>query len=210
MLIETVETSFVPGLETNCYLLADEATRDAVVIDPGGSAPAILQRITDLRLKVVLVINTHGHFDHIAADRAVMEATGAPLAAHRDAEPLFKMAGGAPLFGLRLPEPPLPTRFLADGDQITFGAETLVVLCTPGHTPGCICLWSARGAAVFDGDLLFRGGIGRSDLPGGDGEQLLRSIEQKIMTLPAETAVYPGHGPSTTVGRERRSNPFLR
>jgi glyoxylase-like metal-dependent hydrolase (beta-lactamase superfamily II) len=209
VLIETVETSVVVGLETNCYLVADEATRDAVVIDPGGSPASILQRIAQLRLKVNLIINTHGHFDHISADQEVMDAAGAALAAHRDALPLFKTGGGAALFGIRVPQPPLPTRLLQDGDLLTFGGETLQVLHTPGHSAGCICLWSESSAVVFDGDLLFRGGIGRSDLPGGNEGQLLRSIQEKILTLPDTTVVYPGHGPSTTVGRERKLNPFL-
>jgi len=179
------------------------------VIDPGGSPEAILERIEQLGVRVVLVVNTHAHFDHIAADQEVMDATGAPLAAHRASLPLYQLGGGAALFGLRLPAPPLPTRLLEDGEEIAFGHESLKVLSTPGHTPGCISLWSAQRGVVFDGDLLFNGGIGRTDLPGGDYQQLMDSIRDKILTLPDATVVYSGHGPSTTVGHERRTNPFL-
>jgi hydroxyacylglutathione hydrolase len=207
--IETIDTSVVYGLETNCYLVADEATREAIVIDPGGSAATILERIEELGVQVRLIVNTHGHFDHLAADQAIVDATGAPVAAHRDALSLFQVAGGAALFGLTIPAPPLPTRLLTDGESISFDGETLVVLHTPGHTRGCISLWSEAHGVLFSGDLLFREGVGRTDLPGGNQRQLMSSIRHKIMTLPDETVVYPGHGPATTVGHERLHNPFL-
>jgi hydroxyacylglutathione hydrolase len=207
--IETIDTTVVFGLQTNCYLVTDEATQEALVIDPGGSPEAILARVEQLGVRVVLVVNTHGHFDHIAADQDVLDATGAMLAAHRESLPLFQMAGGAAQFGLKLPMPPAPSQWLEDGEEFVVGQEVFKVLHTPGHTPGCISIWNAKHGVVFGGDLLFNGGIGRTDLPGGNYQQLMRSIHDKILTLPDATVVYPGHGPCTTVGRERRANPFL-
>jgi len=209
MIIETIDAVAVQGLLTNCYLVADEKTLEGVVIDPGGSQDAILKRITDLKLKVTLVLNTHGHFDHIFADRAIMEATGAPLGAHPDSIELFRANGGAALFGLRMDTSVEPSRLLIDGDEIHFGNETLKVLHTPGHSPGCISFWSEAHRVVFDGDVLFNAGIGRTDLPGGNYRTLMNSIRHRILSLPDDTVVYPGHGPRTTVGQEKRSNPFL-
>jgi hydroxyacylglutathione hydrolase len=209
MIIETIDAMAVPGLYTNCYLAADEDTREGVVIDPGGSAPAILKKIADLKLTITLVLNTHGHFDHIMADREIMEATGAALAAHRNSLDLFRASGGAALFGLRVTTPVMPSRLLEEDDEIHFGSESLRVLYTPGHTPGCISFWSEAQRVVFDGDVLFNAGIGRTDLPGGNYRTLMNSIRHKILELPDDTVVYPGHGPHTTVGQEKRSNPFL-
>jgi glyoxylase-like metal-dependent hydrolase (beta-lactamase superfamily II) len=209
VLIDIVDVTAVPGLHTNCYLVADDETRQAVVIDPGGSPDAIVARIQALRLEVVWILNTHGHFDHIAGNGAVQSAVKADIAAHRASEPLYRARGGAGFFGIFLPAPAMPTHWLEDGDEIRFGNEALTVLHTPGHTPGCVTFWSQKHKVAFDGDLLFRAGVGRTDLPGGDFEQLLESIRNRILTLPDETVIYPGHGPETTVGEERRHNPFL-
>ena len=209
MLIETIDTMEVEGLHTNCYVVADESAKVGVVIDPGGSPGVILKKIEGLKLEIVLVLNTHGHFDHIAANQEIMEATEAPLAAHSEALPLFRMGGGAAFFGLHMPDTPEPSRLLEEGDEVQFGSETLKVLHTPGHTPGCISFWSEAHRVVFDGDLLFNAGIGRTDLPGGNYRTLMESIHNKIMTLPSNTIVYPGHGPKTTVEREKKANPFL-
>ena len=141
MLIETIDTMVVEGLHTNCYVVADESAKVGVVIDPGGSPGSILKKIEDLKLEIVLVLNTHGHFDHIAADGEIMDATEAPLAAHSEALPLFRMGGGAAYFGLHMPDTPEPSRLLEEGDEVQFGSETLKVLHTPGHTPGCISFW---------------------------------------------------------------------
>jgi len=209
VIIETIEAVAVPGLLVNCYLVGDEETLEGVVIDPGGSSEIILKKIADLKLKIKLVLNTHGHFDHIAADKAIMDATGAPLGAHPDSVELFRANGGAALFGLRMDTSVEPSRLLNEGDEVQFGGETLKVLHTPGHSPGCISFWSEANRVIFDGDVLFNAGIGRTDLPGGSSRTLMNSIRNKILTLPDDTVVYSGHGPRTTVGREKRSNPFL-
>jgi len=212
LIIETLETTVAPGLMTNCYLVADKETKEGVIIDPGGSPELILRRVEELGLKIVHVINTHAHFDHIAANQPVADATGAKVAGHVESLPLYRMQGGAALFGLRMPATQEPDLLLKEGDLISFGRNTrntLRVLHTPGHTPGCISLWSEGHQVVFDGDLLFNAGIGRTDLPGGDYRQLMKSIQEKILTLPDECVVYPGHGPHTTVGQERRMNPYL-
>ena len=209
MIIETIDTVAVQGLHTNCYLVADEDTLEGVVIDPGGSAGVILKKIADLKLKITQVLNTHGHFDHIMANAEIMQATGAPLGAHPASVELFRANGGAALFGLRVTTPTEPSQLFEEGDEIHFGSETLEVLHTPGHTPGCISFWSEAHRVVFDGDVLFNAGIGRTDLPGGNYRTLMNSIRHKILQLPDDTVVYPGHGPHTTVGQEKRSNPFL-
>ena len=209
MIIETLDVQVVVGLRVNCYLLIDEITNQGIVIDPGGEDKTILRRIEELGAEIGLIVNTHGHFDHIGANGPIMDALNAPAAAHPEALPLFRMQGGAGLFGLRLPPAPEPTQMLHEGDIITFGNESLAVLHTPGHTPGCISLWSEKHQAIFDGDLLFAAGVGRTDLPGGSYRLLMQSIHDRILTLPDDTMVYPGHGPSTTVGRERRANPLL-
>lgn len=209
VIIETLEVLALAGLSVNCYVVADTETRKGIVIDPGGSPGLILRVIEQKRLEITSIVNTHGHFDHIGANEAVSAATNARVGAHRAAVPLFRVQGGAPLFGLRLPPIPEPDFTLDDGDEIAFGDESLKVLHTPGHTPGCISLWSEKHGALFDGDVLFNNGIGRTDLPGGDYRSLMKSIQGRILALADETIVYPGHGPRTTVGRERRHNPFL-
>lgn len=203
MFIERVEVIAIPGLITNCYILADEITREAMVIDPGGSPDDVLRRIDALDIAVKLIVNTHGHFDHIGANQAVSEAAGAPIAAHKDDVPMYRMKGGAHFFGLSFPDQAEPTLLLDDGEEISLGKEHFIVLHTPGHSPGSICLWNPTRGVVFDGDLVFRAGIGRTDIPGGDTPALKKSIREKILTLPDETILYPGHGPQTTVAQER-------
>jgi len=196
-------------LETNCYLASDEATGEALVIDPGGNAEIILRAIRSDALKVRLIVDTHGHFDHVLANGALREATGAPIAVGRpDAALLTEPVS---LFGQGMGGPPSPPadQFLAGGDEIALGGQKLRVLATPGHSPGSISLYAAEAAAVFTGDALFRLGIGRTDLPGGSLQTLEQSIRTQLFTLPDETAVYPGHGPASTIGQEKRQNPFV-
>jgi len=203
MFIERLEVIAAPGLITNCYILADETTREAMVLDPGGSPDELLRRIDVLNIIVKRIVNTHGHFDHIGANQAVAEVVCAPIAAHKADQPLYRMQGGAHFFGLSLPDQAEPTLLLDDGDEISLGSEDFIVLHTPGHSPGSICLWNPTHGVVFDGDLVFRAGVGRTDIPGADAQVLKKSIREKILTLPDETILYPGHGPETTVGQER-------
>jgi glyoxylase-like metal-dependent hydrolase (beta-lactamase superfamily II) len=195
--------------ETNCYIAGCEESGEGVVIDPGDEAERILAQVKALGLKIKYVLNTHAHFDHIMANGALVEATGAPLALHPLDLPLLRQYGGAGFFGLEAPLSPEPDLELAEGDTISFGNYTLQVLFTPGHTLGHVSFYEARAGVIFDGDVLFAGGIGRTDLPGGDYETLLTSINEKLMVLPDETVVCSGHGPLTTIGQERASNPWL-
>ena len=197
-------------IETNCYIIGCEATRQAAIIDPGGHAQRILSEVQRQGLTVRYVLNTHGHFDHTDANAAVVKATGAQLAIHPLDRPLLQAAGGASWFGMvGVPSPP-PDLDLHDGDELAVGTLCLRVLHTPGHTPGHVSFLEPTQGVVFDGDVLFYRGIGRTDLPGGSWPELLDSIERVLFSLPATTAVYSGHGPATTIGDEQRLNPWLR
>lgn len=191
-------------LQTNCYLVGCEETHKAVVIDPGDEPARILGEIDHFSLEVVAVLNTHAHFDHIGANAALVKATGAPLAMHALDVPLLKQLGGAAYFGFEIPMSPEPTILLEENQVISFGNESLRTIFTPGHTPGHLSFYHEAAGVLFDGDVLFAGGIGRTDLPGGDLDKLMEVIEAKLMTLPNETVVYSGHGPTTTIGQERR------
>jgi hydroxyacylglutathione hydrolase len=198
----------VGPLQVNCFILADEKIRAAIVIDPGDDAVDILKVLRDKGLTVRHIVNTHAHFDHVGANAAVKEATGAELLLHEaDAEALAAAAGQAGRFGLEPVSSPQADRFVKHGDVISVGEASLKVLHTPGHTPGGISLLGQ--GIVFTGDTLFAGSIGRTDFPGGGLKTLLRSIKTNLMTLPDETRVFPGHGPASTIGDERRENPFL-
>lgn len=204
-----VQSLTVGPVMTNCYIVACETTNKGAVIDPGGSADDILRAIEKANLEIVYVLNTHGHFDHTLANDAIIKATGAPLAIHEADAPLLKAGGGAAWFGVR-GSASAASLLLHEGDVLKVGTLELHVLHVPGHSPGGVAFHIPEESAVFSGDALFALGIGRTDLPGGNGAQLLSSIRNKLFALPDETVVYPGHGPSTTIGRERRENPFLR
>jgi glyoxylase-like metal-dependent hydrolase (beta-lactamase superfamily II) len=198
----------VGALQVNCFIVADERTKDAIVIDPGDDAENILKLINDRGLKVKYLINTHAHFDHVSANKALKEATGAELLLHEgDAPILATVSQNARMFGMTSPSSPPADRYVKHGDVITAGDVSLKVLHTPGHSPGGICLLGE--GMVFTGDALFEGSIGRTDLPGGDLMTLIHAIRQHLMTLPDDTRVFCGHGPATTIGEERRENPFL-
>lgn len=199
----------VGPLQTDCYILADPKANEAVIIDPGAEGKRVLDEVKRRGWKVAAVLLTHGHFDHAGATAEVARATGAPLLAPRGDEALLANAPAEGAhFGLRVPAPAAPARLVADGDTVKVGGQSLRVLAVPGHTPGHVAYLSPAG--LFCGDLLFAGSVGRTDLPGGDSAALQRSLRHKVLTLPDDTPVYPGHGPATTVGRERRSNPYLR
>ena len=204
-----VETLTVGAVQANCYLIGCEKTGAGIIIDPGDEAARILQAVQSRGLKIGHILLTHAHFDHFMAAKAVVEATGAPLALHPDDLPLLQTGGGATAFGLPMPPIPAPEIRLAEGDVIPCGTLNFRVLHTPGHAPGHVCFFEPEQGAIFVGDVLFAGSIGRTDLPGGSYETLMDSIAHKLMTLPDDTVVYPGHGPRTTIGAERVGNPFL-
>ena len=196
-------------IQANCYLASCEETKEGVIIDPGDEAERILAQVEAAGLTIKYILNTHAHFDHIMANAPLVEMLGVPLALHPLDLPLLRQNGGAALFGLEAPPSPDPDLELAEGDTISFGSYTLQVLYTPGHTPGHVSFYEPRAKIVFDGDVLFADGIGRTDLPGGDFETLMHSITEKLMVLPDDTTVCSGHGPITSIGRERAGNPWL-
>lgn len=203
-----VETLTVGPVMTNCYILACEATKKAAVIDPGGDAKRILEAVKRMGVDVVYVLNTHGHFDHTLANDAVVSATGATLAIHEADAPMLAMGGGAAWFGMKGSKS-RPDLLLHDGDTLDVGNLRLQVLHVPGHSPGGVAFYLEKEGVVFSGDALFQMGIGRTDLPGGDYDRLIASIRTRLLSLPPDTVVYPGHGPATTIARERVGNPFL-
>jgi len=199
----------VGPIMANCFILGCEKTKEAAVIDPGDDADKILMALAKAELKVKYLINTHGHFDHVGANKRMKEATGADIACHPEDEPmLVELSKSAAMFGLSAENSPPADILLKDGDQIFFGEITLKVIHTPGHSPGGICLYTP--GHLFAGDTLFMGSIGRTDLPGGDYDTLISSIKTKLLDLPEDTMVYTGHGPETGIGNEKRMNPFLR
>jgi len=198
----------VGPLQVNCFILADEKTKEAVVIDPGDDAQEILKVIKDRGLNIKYIVNTHGHFDHVGANKALKEATGAELLVHEeDAQLMTSGPMHARMFGMSSTASPGADRYVKHGDVITVGEVSLKVLHTPGHSTGGISLLGQ--GMVFAGDSLFAGSIGRTDLPGGDLRTLLHSIKTNLMILPDDTKVFCGHGPATTIGDERNENPFL-
>lgn len=198
----------VGPLQSNSYLLADEVTREAALFDPGMESEPVADVLARERLTVTAIINTHGHFDHVFGNAYFKAKTGAPLLMHRaDLDLVKRLEEQSLYFGFRATPSPPPDRFLEEGDEVRVGGIRLRVLHTPGHSPGGICL--VTDGTAFVGDTLFAGSIGRTDLPGGSAETLLTSIREKLLTLPDDTVIYPGHGPATTIGHERRHNPFL-
>jgi glyoxylase-like metal-dependent hydrolase (beta-lactamase superfamily II) len=198
----------VGPIQANCYVLGCERTKEAAVIDPGGDVDKILMTLAKDKLHCVTIFNTHGHFDHTGDNKRLKEVTGAKLVIHRaDAPMILHQGSNGSMWGMEVEDSPPPDSYVEERDVITFGDISLQVLHTPGHSPGGISLLSDK--MVFVGDTLFAGSIGRTDLPGGDYETLIRSVKEKIFPLGDDVVIYPGHGPKTTVGRERRSNPFF-
>jgi len=192
----------------NTYVVVGASGREAMVVDPGIDSEPVLDALRARGLRCTLIVNTHGHLDHVAGNAFFKEETKAPLAIHVDDLPLLEMtrAQGA-LYGLDVPDSPRPDLLLEEGKPLAFDGLTFEVLHTPGHTPGGVCL--RRGGEMLVGDTLFRGSVGRTDLPGGDWETLVASIRGKLFRLPDETRCHPGHEDETTIGQERRTNPFV-
>jgi glyoxylase-like metal-dependent hydrolase (beta-lactamase superfamily II) len=207
MILEQIQTK---PIGTNCYICGDEKAGEAFVIDPGNDADVVLGFVEEHGLRVTRIIATHAHWDHVGAVKPVREATGAPFLAPEGDLGILRQAAAQALarLDLRIEQPPDPDAFVVDGDVLRAGALTLTVRAAPGHSPGHVML-IGEGLA-FVGDVIFAGSIGRTDIPGADGPRLLRTIKELVMGLPDATFLYPGHGPITTVGRERVSNPFLR
>ncbi|HEU5186272.1 MAG TPA: MBL fold metallo-hydrolase [Gemmatimonadaceae bacterium] len=202
-----VRTLTVGPLEENAYLVVDETTRRGVLIDPGEEAELLLDTVRDERAELEAIWLTHGHMDHVGAIAAIVRATPVPIYLHPHERPIYDSAAQHGIvFGLRVEQPPPPDRSLADGDTLHVGTLRFSVIHVPGHAPGHVAI-HGNGVA-FVGDCLFAGSVGRTDLPLASGAQLERSLE-RICALPDETIVYPGHGPATSIGRERRTNPFL-
>jgi glyoxylase-like metal-dependent hydrolase (beta-lactamase superfamily II) len=198
----------VGPIMANCFIAGCDQTRHAVVIDPGDEGDRILSVLTESNLEVKYIVNTHGHPDHVGANKSLKEATGAPLLIHAlDAPMLGLVSRSLASWGLKGDNSPPPDKMAEDGDTITVGTINFTVLHTPGHSPGGISLYT--DGHVFVGDTLFAGSVGRTDLPGGDFETLKTSIQNKLFTLGDDIQVHTGHGPSTTIGREKQYNPFV-
>ncbi|MCW5980434.1 MAG: MBL fold metallo-hydrolase [Bryobacteraceae bacterium] len=198
-------------LECNCSIFGDEQTREAIVIDPGDNIDDIREMLARHSLRVKAIVITHAHIDHIGGAARLKALTGAPVYMNANDKALLDhLDVQASWLGMDLPERTEVDSDLRDGDRLTVGATELNVLHTPGHTQGSVSLWIPAENKVVAGDTLFRDSIGRTDLPGGNGRQILRSIRERLLPLPEDAVVIPGHGPSTTIGREKEFNYFLR
>lgn len=205
------ETLRVGPLQCNCTILGDESSREAIVVDPGDDIARILALLAQHRLTVKQIVVTHAHIDHIAGAQRLRSLTGAPILYNQRDLPLVRMMDvQAGWLGVPTPEVPEPDASPADNSAITIAGLAAKVLYTPGHTEGSLCLHLPEHRLLLAGDTLFAGSVGRTDLPGGNTETLLRSIHDRLLPLPDETLVIPGHGPATTIGQERENNPFLR
>jgi hydroxyacylglutathione hydrolase len=203
-----VETLVVGPLQVNCFIAACPETGAALVVDPGDEGVRILSRLRALGLELKTIVNTHGHFDHVGGNSLLQEETGSELLIHQADLPLLQRAEAhAAAYGLQTVASPAPTRILSGGENLRLGTLTFEVIHVPGHSPGGICLFTE--GHLFSGDALFAGSIGRTDLPGGDYDTLIEGIRRRLLVLPEATVVHPGHGPDTTIGREKADNPFV-
>jgi glyoxylase-like metal-dependent hydrolase (beta-lactamase superfamily II) len=198
-------------LQCNCQILGDEDSKTALVVDPGDDIPEIEQLLERRGLRVVKILFTHAHFDHIGRAAELKRSTGAPTWLHKLEIPVLEsLDQQAAWIGVEPGEKVEIDHYYDQGDAVEFAGHELQVLFTPGHSPGSVSFYIPSLERLIAGDVLFRDSIGRTDLPGGDTQQLLDSIRDKVLTLPDDTAVFPGHGPSTTIGRERRQNPYIK
>lgn len=206
-----LEKIVVGQLEANCYIFGDDKTKEVVVIDPGGDAAGIIEVINNNKLKVLAIINTHGHIDHTFDNKVLKEYSKSPLLIHEDDSRMLTSSfhNLSDFLGYEISVIP-PDRFLKDNEIIKTGSFELKVIHTPGHTQGSISLEIAGKEIIFTGDTLFAGGIGRTDLPGGSEKTLFSSINKRLLIYPDNTIIYPGHGPSSTIGKEKKYNSFLK
>ncbi len=198
-------------LQTNCYMLGCQETKQAAVIDPSWDGRLIVDKAHDEGWQITHILLTHSHFDHVGGLARVKHLTQAPIYIHPEAVQMLENAVlAAGLWQISMQEPPPADKMLEDGQEVNVGKLKLCVLFTPGHAPGHVCFYLAEYDVLFDGDVLFQQSIGRTDLPGGDYNLLMQSIRQRVLVLPDETAVLSGHGPTTTIGQEKQWNTFLR
>jgi hydroxyacylglutathione hydrolase len=202
-----IHTIVVGNLQTNCYILQSGA--EAIIVDPGDEPERILRFIKDINTTPTRIVATHTHFDHVLGVDEIRKTMKVPFLIHRDDLPMLQSMQSRvrQFMGFEVPPPPKVDGYVNDGDSLKVGDETMRVLLTPGHSPGSISL--SGDGFVLTGDALFNQSIGRTDLPGGDPEALIRSIRDRLFTLDDETIVYPGHGPETTIGDEKLANPFV-
>ncbi len=199
-----------PGFGENAYLAWRRGQDRAVAVDPGAGAAAVADGLEAEGLTLDAVLLTHAHLVHIVGVAELVGRVAAPVYLHPDARPWYdRVAEQAAMFGMRITAPPPPDRELRHGQELELGGVRIEVRDSPGHAPGHVVLYVPEAGVAFVGDVVFQGSIGRTDLPGGDFQQLMRSIREQVLTLPDETVLYPGHGPETSVAHERASNPFL-
>jgi len=200
----------VGPLQCNCSIIGDESTREAIVIDPGDDIAGVLAIVQRHKLAVKQIVVTHAHIDHVGGATKLRQATGAPILLNQNDYALLKMLPvQAAWIGVATPEAVTIDQPLADADTVRAGQLSATVMHTPGHTEGSVCLYFPAERKLIAGDTLFAGSIGRTDLPGGSFPNIMRSLHERVLALPDETVVVPGHGPLTTIGEERQSNPFL-
>ena len=205
-----LEMLTVGPFQENCFILGDEESGVGAIIDPGDEPARIAMAVEETGLEIGSIIVTHAHIDHVGAVAALAEEYSCPVLMHVEAEPMLKeLPTQAMMMGLRFGKVPAVDRHIEDGETLEVGELRLRSLYTPGHAPGHVALYIEDEGLVLSGDALFAGSVGRVDLPGGSMEVLMQSIEERLLTLPDETIVYSGHGPRTTIGNERTSNPFL-
>jgi hydroxyacylglutathione hydrolase len=206
-----LEMLTVGPFQENCYVVGDEASGTGVIVDPGDEAARIALAVEQTNLEITQILITHAHIDHVGAVATLVDEYSCPVLMHAEAEPMLgQLPAQAMMMGLRFGKVPAVDRHIEDEETIKVGDLQLRSLYTPGHAPGHIAFYIEGQGLLFSGDALFAGSVGRVDLPGGSMEILMQSIEERLLTLPDETRVYPGHGPATTIGNERVHNPFLR
>jgi len=209
----TIKTFIFNDFQENTYILFDE-TNECIIVDPGRNSSLEKKELDDyideIKLTPKVVLNTHGHIDHVLGCKYIKEKYNIPFIAHKDELDLIKATLDYGLmFGIKADQPPLPDRFIDENENFVFGNTSLKIFHIPGHSPGSIALYSADDKMILTGDVLFRGSIGRTDLPGGNFNLLISGIKSKLLTLPGDTIAFPGHGPYTTINDELRNNPFL-